>query len=257
MSGWQQQQQQQRLPQFNPQFPQQTGFQPQFLSSQPTGYGGQQPQFQSNIPPVPQLPNQFQQQQQQPQPTGYSGFTGSGFQQPQPQRSAAALLNPQAQFLSQSPGLQSQPTGAQGLGGQGLLQAQATGWGGQGPLVAQPTGFTDPRMAMLSSTFMPTNMSAPYLGGAPQLNQSVPNLQQSIQQHNIQNQGAPTAKISWALGKEERKQYDKIFRAWDAKGTGFITGDAALSVFGQSGLSQDDLARIWYVPNPKHGQRRD
>lgn len=56
-----------------------------------------------------------------------------------------------------------------------------------------------------------------------------------------------TPKNSWALSKAEKKQYDQIFRAWDAQGTGFINGQTALEVFGQSSLERNDLARIWSV----------
>jgi actin cytoskeleton-regulatory complex protein PAN1 len=121
------------------------------------------------------------------------------------------------------------------------------------------TGFVDPRLQMMSSTFMPVNTSSPYSAtGAPMLPsqqlQGGLNLVQSFQQHN-QNQanvgGASLlanggVRVPWALTKAEKKSYDNIFRAWDAKGTGFIDGSTALEVFGQSGLNRDDLARIWY-----------
>jgi hypothetical protein len=122
------------------------------------------------------------------------------------------------------------------------LAPQQTGF--QRPLVAQPTGYVDPRLQMMSSSFMPLNMSSPYgAGGAPMLQpQQLPNglsLQQSFQQHQAQK-----PRISWVLGKAEKKSYDAIFRAWDAQQTGFINGQTALEVFGQSGLGKDDLARI-------------
>ena len=53
--------------------------------------------------------------------------------------------------------------------------------------------------------------------------------------------------MSWALTKQEKKNYDRIFRSWDAQGTGFLSGQVALEVFGQSGLDKNDLAKIWYV----------
>lgn len=114
-------------------------------------------------------------------------------------------------------------------------------------MVPQATGYvSDPRMQIMSRTFMPANPSMPYgsAGNTPQFAQPVQpqQLQQSIQQAN---QGRPN--ISWALTKDERKSYDNIFRAWDPKGTGFITGQTALNVFGQAGLPQDDLAKIWLV----------
>ncbi|KAF7294543.1 Actin cytoskeleton-regulatory complex protein [Mycena indigotica] len=183
---------------------QQTGF----VQSQPTGYGGFQHRPAPPPPPVPSLPTQFQGQ-------------GSNFLNPQlPNRS----------FLNTSPS----------PGGGGLMP-QATGFPGQ-RLVAQPTGFVDPRLQMMSNSFMPMNISSPYgAGGAPQLQPQQPvSLQQSFQQMQTQK-----PRVSWALGKAEKKQYDQIFRAWDAQRTGFIDGKTALEVFGQSGLSKDDLARIW------------
>lgn len=47
------------------------------------------------------------------------------------------------------------------------------------------------------------------------------------------------------LTKEEKKNYDQIFRAWDQSGSGFLSGDVAQEVFGQSGLNRDDMAKIW------------
>jgi hypothetical protein len=105
---------------------------------------------------------------------------------------------------------------------------------------------------MMSSTFMPVNVSSPYsAGGVPQLpQQQLPgglSLQQSFQLHNEERRSTSTPTNTWALSKAEKKNYDNIFRAWDAQGTGYISGQNALEVFGQSGLSKDDLARIWYV----------
>lgn len=99
----------------------------------------------------------------------------------------------------------------------------------------------------LYTTFMPANISAPYgPGGAPLL----PPPQQltgALQPMPAQQYGAAAPPTSWALTKAEKKEYDRIFRSWDASGSGFISGQVALEIFGQSGLSKDDLARIWYV----------
>ncbi|KAG8968021.1 hypothetical protein FRC03_008886 [Tulasnella sp. 419] len=196
-----------------PLYAQQTGFNPQ-LQPQATGY----PSFIAT------------------QPTGFA--QSSSFSQPQPQHPANALLNPQQQsrFLSTSPV-------------QGALAPQQTGWAGAGGLspgglVPQMTGFAqNPQMAMMSSALMPSNVAS-----LPQFQSTITpgtSLQQSIQQHNLSNRGSSTQNISWALSKDERKSYDQIFRAWDSKSTGFISGSIALEVFGQSGLPQDDLAKIW------------
>jgi hypothetical protein len=113
------------------------------------------------------------------------------------------------------------------------------------PLVPQVTGFVDPRLQMMSQSFLPTNISAPYASsGALQLPQN-PQVQQSIVQLNQEQRGSTTARMNWALNKAEKKQYDQIFRAWDSSGTGFIDGGTALQVFGQSGLEKNDLAKIW------------
>lgn len=99
---------------------------------------------------------------------------------------------------------------------------------------------------MMTQTFMPTNTSAPYgPGGVPQLPQQQQNLVQSIQQHNQAQRGSTNQQMSWALTKAEKKNYNNIFRSWDAQNTGFISGPTALEVFGASGLPKDDLARIW------------
>lgn len=62
-----------------------------------------------------------------------------------------------------------------------------------------------------------------------------------------QNKAIKTPKIPWVLTKDEKKNYDQIFRAWDQSGSGFISGEVAQDVFGQSGLNRDDMAKIWYV----------
>lgn len=125
------------------------------------------------------------------------------------------------------------------------------GAGGQGVLVPQMTGYVDPRLQMMSTTFMPANPAMPYAGGVPQFNtqalQSQGGLQQSIQNYNQEARGTTAPRMSWALTKAEKKNYDQIFRAWDPQSTGFISGQMALEVFGQSGLEKNDLARIWCV----------
>ncbi|KAL6308638.1 hypothetical protein BKA93DRAFT_822360 [Sparassis latifolia] len=230
----------QRTPGF--QQPQPTGFQGTqgFQQPQQTGFPQQQQGFQSGfqpgsfqqrpppppvpsmsaVPPVPPIPSQFQQQQN----IQRSGFLGL----PQQQTSS---------FMSASPGLTTP------------LTAQPTGFtgGGMRPLIPQMTGFVDPRLQMMSNSFLPANLSMPYTsGGAPQLQQqAAQSLQQSFQQHNQAQRGNLAPKIPWALSKAEKKSYDQIFRAWDAQGTGFISGQTALEVFGQSGLDKNDLAKIW------------
>lgn len=133
-----------------------------YQQPQQTGYGGQ--------PIYPQqtgYPQQQQQQQQRPPPPPL----------PQPSYSFLSAPPTQSQFAQGGMGLFPQATGwagAGGLGGGGGgLQPQMTGWQGQGalsqqrtgfqgqqPLVPQPTGYHDPRVAMMSSSFMPQNLSS-------------------------------------------------------------------------------------------------
>ncbi|RKF79574.1 Actin cytoskeleton-regulatory complex protein pan1 [Golovinomyces cichoracearum] len=61
------------------------------------------------------------------------------------------------------------------------------------------------------------------------------------------------AVIPWAVTKEEKKRYDSVFKAWDGFGKGFIGGDVAIEVFGQSGLEKLDLERIWTLAD--HGNK--
>ncbi|ELU37384.1 protein binding protein [Rhizoctonia solani AG-1 IA] len=238
--------------------PQQTGFQPQQTGFQPqqTGFQPQQTGFQ------PQQTG-FQQQGFQQQPGFQAGL--------QPQATGFPGLQPQATgFPGQRPGFGQQPSGVppvpplpQGLQQQAQQQRflsaspalvpQATGWQGAGgglsasPLAPQMTGFHDPRVQMMTNTFMPAANFQPNQGGAlqfaggPQHGQS---LQQSIQQHNEEQRGTAAPRIPWKLTRDEQKNYDQIFRAWDQGSTGFISGQVALEVFGQSGLSREDLAKI-------------
>lgn len=218
------------------------------FSSQPTGYGQQQSGFLSQQSGIPQQPTQFQQQTQ----VGFPGQFGQQRAPPVPPippqfQQQQTTLQPQqhGRFLNPSPGPGLGSTFSSGL------VPQSTGYPGGGfaarPLVAQPTGYVDPRLVMMSNTFLPANPSLPYQGGVPQFQpQTGPSLQQNFQQHNQTQRGTPAPRIPWTLSKAEKKSYDQIFRAWDTSGSGFITGQTALEVFGQSGLDKNDLARIWY-----------
>ncbi|OBZ75962.1 Actin cytoskeleton-regulatory complex protein pan1 [Grifola frondosa] len=150
-----------------------------------------------------------------------------------------APQQPANRFMNPSPAMNAQPLGAQPTGFMG---------GGMRPLAPQMTGFVDPRLQMMSNTFLPANTAAPYNpAGVPQFQPQMGglSLQQSFQQHNEAQRGSAVPKVPWALSKAEKKSYDQIFRAWDTRGTGFISGETALEVFGQSGLDKNDLAKIW------------
>ena len=80
----------------------------------------------------------------------------------------------------------------------------------------------------------------------PQFAQPTSQLQTQFQSL-LDNPKIRTPKVPWTLSKQEKKDYDQIFRAWDVNGEGFISGDMAREVFGQSGMGQNDLIKIWCV----------
>ncbi|TDZ18575.1 Actin cytoskeleton-regulatory complex protein PAN1 [Colletotrichum orbiculare MAFF 240422] len=193
--------------------------------------------------------------------TGRSG-TEPTIHQPQPQPSNSQLLQAQ---MTGFPG-QQQP---QQTGFQQQLQPQQTGFPGVNP---QPTGYTGPRPPMPP---MPTgfgNSLTPGGGMAAPLNAQptgrpgqwglvnapstgLPNIdalqarmmpQQGREQGSYTTQGLQgNAVIPWAITKEEKQRYDSLFKAWDGLHKGFIGGDQAIEIFGQSGLEKPDLERVW------------
>ena len=195
-----------------------TGFASQYIPPQPTGFGNQLPQ-----------PTGFQ----QPQPTGFQQPQQTGFQQ-----------NPQATgYQGPRPPMPPMPTGY----GSNMSPSQ-TGQGPVMPLNAQPTGR--PGQWGL--------VNAPATG--------LPNIE-SLQQRMMPQPGreggyttaglSGTATVPWAVTKDEKKIYDELFKAWDGFKKGFIGGDAALEVMGQSGLPKSDLEKIWTLSDPGNKGRLD
>ncbi|KAK4692040.1 actin cytoskeleton-regulatory complex protein PAN1, partial [Lecanoromycetidae sp. Uapishka_2] len=221
--------------------------------------------------------------------TGSSTNTAPSIQQPQPQASNSQLLS---QITSQPTGFASQyiPPQPTGFGGQQPsfapqptgFQQQQTGFQ-QNP---QPTGYQGsvPPMPPMPPSFgsnlspaqtgaqapMPLNaqptgrpgqwglVNAPATG--------LPNIE-ALQQRMMPQQGreggftttglAGSATVPWAVTKDEKKIYDGLFRAWDGFNKGFIGGDAALEVMGQSGLPKPDLEKIWTLSDPGNKGRLD
>ncbi|KAI9742356.1 MAG: actin organization and endocytosis protein [Claussenomyces sp. TS43310] len=193
----------------------------QILQAQMTGFPSQQTGFQGGFQPPQQ--NGFQQsqfpgqQQMQPQPTGISNMT-----------------NPQAAgYTGPRPPMPPMPTGfvpglspsATGLGGMvAPLNAQPTGRPGQWGLVNAPASGL-PNIDALQARMMP---------------------QPGREQGSFTTAGlSGNAVIPWAVTKDEKTRYDSLFRAWDGFNKGFIGGDVAIEVFGQSGLEKADLERVW------------
>jgi len=188
-------------------------------------------------------------------------------QQPQPQQSNSTLLQAQMtgfQAPGQYGGMQPQQTGFQnpsaggysgprppmppmptGYGGQGLSPAQ-TGLGGMvAPLNSQPTG----RPGQWGLVNAPAT-------GLPNIdalqNRMMP--QQGREQGSFTTSGlSGNAVIPWAITKDEKTRYDQVFKAWDGFGKGFIGGDVAIEVFGQSGLEKGDMERVWTLAD--HGNK--
>ncbi|KIN03836.1 hypothetical protein OIDMADRAFT_193759 [Oidiodendron maius Zn] len=186
------------------------------LQAQMTGYPGQQ---------QPGFGVGFQQPMQ-------TGFNQQGGLQPN-QNGFAGMTNPTATgYTGPRPPMPPMPTAfnpAQGIsptqtGMVAPLNAQPTGVPGQWGLVNTPaTGL--PNIDLLQSRMMP---------------------QQGREQGSFNTSGLTgNAVIPWAITKDEKTRYDSVFKAWDGFGKGFIGGDVAIEVFGQSGLEKLDLERVW------------
>ncbi|KAG5301243.1 actin cytoskeleton-regulatory complex protein PAN1 [Histoplasma ohiense] len=207
-------------------------------------------------------------------------------QQPQPQQPS------NTQLLSQ---LTSQPTGfynqATGLQPPSIVQPQQTGFPAQNAGLRpqqtgflnnpQPTGYNGPRPPMPP---MPTGYGSglsPSQTGLAPLNAQptgvpgqwgfvnapatgLPNIE-ALQQRLMPQPGreggfttqglSGNATIPWAVTKDEKRIYDQLFRAWDGFNKGFIGGDVAIEIMGQSGLERQDLERIWTLSDPNNRGR--
>ncbi|KAJ5247038.1 Actin cytoskeleton-regulatory complex protein PAN1 [Penicillium chermesinum] len=207
-------------------------------------------------------------------------------QQPQPQQPSNQQLLSQltAQptgFFPQQTGLQPQQTGFPGQNQPGL-QPQQTGF----LTNPQATGYNGPRPPMppMPNSFgsnlspaqtgglavQPTGLAAQPTGIPGQWGfintpaQGLPNIEAMKQQLMPQpgreggfNMSALSgnATVAWAITKEEKKIYDDLFRAWDGMRKGFIGGETAIEIMGQSGLNRKDLERIWTLADPHNRGR--
>ncbi len=195
--------------------------------------------------------------------------------QPQPLSSNSQLL--QAQMT----GFPSQPTGFPGQQGQlqglqskqtgfpGGMNPQATGYNGpRPPMPPMPTGFpgglSPASIAPLNA--QPTGQPGQWgLVNAPA--SGLPNIdalqarmmpQSGREQQNYTTAGlSGNAVIPWAITKDEKRRYDELFRAWDGLHKGFIGGDQAIEIMGQSGLDKTDLERIWTLSDNGNKGRLD
>ncbi|WFD25145.1 hypothetical protein MNAN1_000109 [Malassezia nana] len=177
---------------------------------------------------------------------------------PMMQQNATGLSSMMPQNTGMSPMMQQRPAGMTPMMGQptGMspMMSQSTGI----PMAAQMTGvFSDPRMRLMYTQFLPA--AQPYSGVPVPSNMNFN--QASLQPEQFQNKlqtmatqqsSKSKAAIPWTMSKEERKSYDNIFRAWDAKKTGWISGEVARELFGQSGLSREQLLQIWHLADSEN-----
>ncbi|KZF26858.1 hypothetical protein L228DRAFT_243383 [Xylona heveae TC161] len=200
-------------------------------------------------------------------------------QQPQPQQPSNAQLL--TQLSAQPTGFQPQPTGFQpqfqqqssGLQPQqtGFVNPQATGFSGpRPPMPPMPTGLgsnLSPNQTGLAPlNAQPTGVPGQWgLVNAPST--GLPNIS-ALQQRMMPQAGreggsyttaglSGNATVPWAVTKDEKKIYDQLFKAWDGFNKGFIGGDVAIEIFGQSGLEKPDLERIWTLADPNNKGRLD
>ena len=212
-------------------------------------------------------------------PLQQSSASIPSIQQPQPQASNSQLLSQintqptgfasQYNLQPQPTGFQPQPTGFQQLGGFGPQQTglqqnpQATGYAGpRPPMPSMP--YSDSVLPGQKATPLfplnaqPTGRPGQWgLVNAPA--SGLPNidaLQQRMMPQPGREGGYTTAGLSgsatvpWAVTKDEKKIYDQLFKAWDGFNKGFIGGDVAIEVMGQSGLDKSDLEKIWTLSDP-------
>ena len=219
--------------------------------SQPSSAPGiQQPQPQASnsqlLAQITSQPTGFASQYIPPQPTGYQ-------QQQQP-----------ISFSPQQTGFQPQQTGFQ-------QNPQASGYSGpRPPMPPMPTGYgtnLGPPLsqAPLSLNAQPTGRPGQWgLVNAPA--SGLPNIE-TLQQRMMPQPGreggyttaglSGSATVPWAVTKDEKKIYDQLFKAWDGFNKGFIGGDVAIEVMGQSGLEKPDLEKIWTLSDPSNKGRLD
>lgn len=180
-------------------------------------------------------------------------------QQPQPQQSNSQLLNT---LVTQPTGYGQQPMGLQPTG----MQPQQTGFGQapggyngpHSPMPPMPTGYgnnlTPSQTGMAPLNAQPTGMPGQW-GLVNNPASGLPNIEAlaaRMMPQTGREGGSHTttgltgnATIPWAITKGEKKLYDDTFRAWDGMGKGYISGEQALEIFGQSGLPKADLERVW------------
>lgn len=177
---------------------------------------------------------------------------------PMMQQNVTGLSSMMPQNTGMSPMMQQRPTGMTPMMGQPTGMSPMMGQSTGIPMAAQMTGvFSDPRMRLMYTQFLPA--AQPYSGVPVPSNMNFnqaslqpDQFQNKLQTMATQQSNKSKAAIPWTMSKEERKSYDNIFRAWDAKKTGWISGEVARELFGQSGLSREQLLQIWHLADSEN-----
>lgn len=196
--------------------------------------------------------------------------------QPQPQASNSQLLQTQ---MTGFPGQQAgfgQPQGlqAQQTGFPGMQNPQAVGYTGpRPPMPPIPTGYGQSLSPNAGAPGMAAPLNAQPTGRPGQWglvnapSTGLPNID-ALQARMMPQQGREAgtyttqglqgnADIPWSITKEEKTRYDALFKAWDGLGKGFIGGEQAIEIFGQSGLEKPDLERVWTLADNGNKGRLD
>jgi epidermal growth factor receptor substrate 15 len=63
--------------------------------------------------------------------------------------------------------------------------------------------------------------------------------------------------VGWVIAPQDKMQYQTVFRATDDDNDGFITGNQARSLFGNSGLPMPVLGQIWAMADINQDQKLD
>ncbi|KAI0447974.1 hypothetical protein F4803DRAFT_495907 [Xylaria telfairii] len=198
--------------------------------------------------------------------TRQSTATPPTIQHPQPQASNSQLLQAQMTgYPGQQMGMQPQQTGFPG----GMSNPQPTGYSGpRPPMPPMPTGFPGGLSPAPAAPLNAQPTGRPGQWGLVNTPASgLPNIdalqarmmpQAGREQQNYTTAGlSGNAVIPWAITKDEKTRYDQLFRAWDGLGKGFIGGDQAIEIMGQSGLDKIDLERIWTLSDNGNKGRLD
>ena len=192
----------------------------------------------------------------------------------QPTGFAAQYIPPQPTGFSQQQGLQSQFTGLPQQQPNGLQQnPQASGYQGpRPPMPPMPTGYGSNLSPSQTGQQPPLPLNAQPTGRPGQWGlvnaptTGLPNIE-ALHQRMMPQPGreggfttaglSGSATVPWAVTKDEKRIYDQLFKAWDGLNRGFIGGDVAIEVMGQSGLPKNDLERIWTLSDPNNKGRLD